>query len=72
MWHHKAMSKVEKLKTEIEGLPKEDFVELARWLSEKEWERWDKEIEADSEAGRLDFLVREALDEKAKRTLKDL
>ena len=66
------MSKVEKLKTEIEGLPKEDFVELARWLSEKEWERWDKEIEADSEAGRLDFLVREALDEKAKRTLKDL
>jgi len=66
------MSKVEKLKTEIEGLPKEDFVELARWLSEKEWERWDKEIEADSEAGRLDFVVREALDEKAKRTLKNL
>jgi len=72
MWHHKAMSKVEKLKTEIEGLPKEEFTELVRWLSEKEWERWDKEIEADSEAGRLDFLVREALDEKAKSTLKDL
>jgi len=32
----------------------------------------DKEIEADSEAGRLDFLMREALDEKAKGTLKDL
>jgi hypothetical protein len=72
MWHHKAMSKVEKLKMEIDGLPKEEFSELVRWLSEKEWERWDKEIEADSEAGRLDFLAREALDEKAKRTLKDL
>jgi hypothetical protein len=59
------MSKVEKLKTEIERLPKEEFSELVRWLSEKDWERWDKEIEADSEAGKLDFLVREALAEKA-------
>jgi hypothetical protein len=66
------MSKVEKLKTEIEELPKEEFTELVRWLSEKNRERWDKEIEADSEAGKLDFLVREALDAKAKGTLKDL
>lgn len=66
------MSKVDKLKTEIEGLPEKEFTELVRWLSEKDWERWDKQIEADSEAGKLDFLVREALDAKAKRTLKDL
>jgi hypothetical protein len=59
------MSKVEKLKTEIDRLPKEEFSELVRWLSEKDWERWDKEIESDSEAGKLDFLVREALAEKA-------
>lgn len=66
------MAKVDELKTEIEKLPKEEFSELVRWLSEKDWERWDKEIEADSETGRLDFLVREALDAKAKGTLKDL
>jgi len=66
------MSKVDELKTEIERLPKEEFTELVRWLSENEWERWDKEIAADSEAGELDFLVREALDAKAKGTLKDL
>lgn len=66
------MSKVDQLKTEIEGLPREEFSELVRWLSEKDWERWGGEIEADSEAGRLDFLVREALDEKAKGLLKDL
>ncbi len=66
------MSKMEKLKSEIESLPKEEFTELVRWLSEKEWESWDKEIEADSATGKLDFLVREALDEKAKKTLKDL
>lgn len=66
------MSKVDKLKTEIEKLPREEFSELVRWLSERDWERWDREIAADSEAGKLDFLVREALDAKAKGTLKDL
>ena len=66
------MSKVEELKNEIERLPREEFTELVRWLSERDWERWDKEIESDSEAGKLDFLVREGLDAKAKRTLKDL
>ena len=66
------MAKVDELKTEIEKLPREDFSELVRWLSVKDWERWDKEIEADSEAGRLDFLVREAFEAKAKGTLKDL
>ena len=66
------MSKVDELKTEIERLPREEFSELVRSLSEKDRERWDKEIEADSEAGKLDFLVREAFDAKAKGTLKDL
>ncbi len=66
------MSKVDELKTEIEKLPMKEFTELVRWLSEKDWERWDKEIIGDSEAGKLDFLVREALEEKSKRTLKDL
>lgn len=66
------MSKVEELKTEIERLPQEEFTELVRWLSEKGWERWDKAIETDSESGKLDFLMREALEEKAKGTLKDL
>jgi len=56
------MSKVGELKTAIEKLPHEEFSELARWLSEKEWEGWDKEIEADSEASKLDFLVREAFE----------
>jgi hypothetical protein len=66
------MSKVDDLKSEIERLPGEEFTELVRWLSEKDWERWDREIEVDSKAGKLDFLVREALDAKAKGTLKDL
>ena len=66
------MSKIDSLKAEIESLPSEEFAEIFRWLSEKDWERWDKEIAADSDAGRLDFLEREALEEKAKEKLRDL
>ena len=66
------MSKMDELKAEIESLPSEEFAEIFRWLSEKDWEKWDEEIEADSQAGRLDFLVNEAHAEKAKGTLKDL
>ena len=66
------MSTVEKLKTEIETLSKEEFAEIVRWLAEKDWDTWDREIEADSQAGKLDSLIREAHDAKTKRTLKDL
>jgi hypothetical protein len=66
------MSKIDELKAEIENLPSEEFAEIFRWLSEKDWAGWDREIEADSQAGRLDFLVGEAHDQKAKGTLGDL
>lgn len=66
------MSKVDELKADIEKLPGEEIAELFRWLSEKEWENWDAEMKADSQAGRLDFLVKEAADQKAKGTLKEL
>jgi hypothetical protein len=66
------MSKIDELKADIERLPREDAAELFRWLSEREWESWKKEIEADSQAGRLDFLVREARQEKEKGALKEM
>ena len=66
------MSKIDELKADIERLPGEEVAELFRWLSEKEWENWDEEMRADSQAGRLDFLVREAVDQKARGTLNEL
>ena len=66
------MTKVDQLKAEIERLPAEDFALLAHWLAEKDWERWDRQIEADSDAGKLDFLIQEAFADKAKRLLTDL
>jgi len=56
--------KVDEIKAAIESLPEKEFIELRHWFSEKDWQKWDGQIEVDSESGRLDFLVREALDEK--------
>jgi len=66
------MSKIDHLKAEVEQLPKEEFSEFFRWMSEKDWGEWDREIEADSDAGKLDFLVCEAREAKSKGTLKAL
>ena len=58
------MSTVEEIKSAISALSKEDYVHLREWLSEKDWEQWDKEIEGDSAAGKLDFLMEEAVAEE--------
>jgi hypothetical protein len=59
----------EELKTEIEALPQREYVKLLRWFSEHDWETWDEEIERDSAAGKLDFLLEEVLEEKEKGKL---
>jgi hypothetical protein len=63
---------VDELKADIERLPSEQVAELFHWMSEREWDNWDDELKADSQAGRLDFLVRETVDHKARGTLQEL
>ena len=66
------MSKLEKIQAEIESLSKEEYSRLREWFMEKDWEHWDREIEIDSQSGKLDFLVNEALEEKSKGRLREL
>lgn len=66
------MSTVEEILRSIESLSEEEFTRLRQWFSERDWEKWDKQIEVDSESGKLDFLVKEAHDEKAKGKLREL
>ncbi len=66
------MTKVQEIQAAIESLPQEEYAHLRQWFSERDWEEWDKQIEADSEAGKLDFLIEEALDEKARGLLRGL
>ncbi|MDZ4164708.1 MAG: hypothetical protein U1C55_06235 [Smithellaceae bacterium] len=65
------MLEIAKIKTAIEELPEKDFAQLREWLWEKDWQKWDRQIEMDSESGKLDFLIREAFDEKKEGKLKE-
>lgn len=57
------MSTVEEILRSIESLAEEEYTRLREWFSERDWEKWDKQIEVDSESGKLDFLVKEAHEE---------
>lgn len=64
---------VEELKHAILCLPKADYTHLRQWFfDDMDWQRWDSQIETDSEEGKLDFLIDEALEGKREGTLLDL
>ena len=54
------MSKVEQLEQQIQQLSPSEFAELREWLLEQDWEQWDREIERDAAAGKLDQIFAEA------------
>ena len=69
------MMTVAEIKQAILNLPKAESAEIVEWLyelSECEWEEWDRQIEADSKAGKLDFLKVETEEVKRKGGLLDL
>lgn len=66
------MSTIAEIQQAILVLPEADYVQLRKWISDLDWERWDSRLEADSEAGALDFLVEEARDPSDRRALEDL
>ncbi len=66
------MTRLEELALAIESLPENEYSQFRRWFLESDWEKWNRQIEAESTSGKLNFLIKEAQDAKAKRTLKDL
>lgn len=66
------MLSVEEIKSAIASLAQEYYARLRDWFSERDWEKWDEEIEKDSAAGKLDFLVKEAVAEKNQGLLEKL
>ena len=63
---------ISKIQEEILALSETDYRQLKQWFNDLEWETWDRQIAADSNAGKLDFLIDEALEAKEKGTLKNL
>ena len=54
------MSTVQEIETAIQKLKPQEIHEVADWLQELREELWDKQIDADAKAGRLDKLMEEA------------
>lgn len=65
------MLRVEQIQTEIEALSEKGFAHLRKWLAKRDWERWDSQLEADVAAGKLDFLLEEALSAREQDTLRE-
>jgi hypothetical protein len=51
---------VEELESAIARLPPEQFARLATWFADYQAEVWDRQIEDDLRAGRLDVVIQRA------------
>ncbi len=66
------MNTVEALEQQIEKLDDSAFAQFRDWFLEFDQSRWDKQIEADSNAGKLDKLINAALAEHQTGKTRDL
>ena len=57
------MIQIELLEQQIAELDEASFSRLRDWFIEFDQARWDKKLEADSNSGKLDFLINAALAE---------
>ena len=55
------MSKVKTIEREIEALSSEELAILRKWFSEFDAETWERQIEEDAKAGKLDSLTEMSL-----------
>jgi hypothetical protein len=54
-----SMSTVAEIEAAISNLPPQDFAQVRDWLLERDNLLWDKQIEEDAAAGRLDHIIEE-------------
>ncbi len=66
------MPTVLEIKQSILNLSETEYAEIIEWLYEQEEAEWDRQIEADAAAGKLDSLKAQARDAKQNGALVDL
>ena len=59
------MSKVESIEQQIKALSAEEVAQLREWFLEFDWALWDRQLERDVAAGKLDVLAEKALRDHA-------
>ena len=63
------MGAVEKLEQLIKSLSAQQLTQFRQWFAEFDAQAWDRQIEADSAAGKLDRLIEESMaDHRAQKT----
>lgn len=59
------MGRVEQLEKQIEALSPSELARFRAWFLDFDWAAWDRQLEDDVRAGRLDALAEEALRDHA-------
>ena len=57
------MTRVESLEKEVAKLTPEELAAFRVWFLEHDWQEWDRQLEEDVAAGKLDKFAAEALAE---------
>jgi len=57
------VSTIEEIEVAVSRLAPSDYEKFRQWLAEYDNRLWDKEMEEDARAGRLDALLNEGLDD---------
>jgi len=65
-------NELELIEDRIAKLDNDSFSTLRDWFIEFEQARWDKKLEADSNSGKLDFIINAALAEHQSGKTRDL
>ena len=55
------MSKIKNIEREIEKLTPSELSDFRKWFQQYDAENWDRQIEEDVQAGKLDALADEAI-----------
>ena len=66
------MLNIAQIQDQILSLSEADYHQLRQWFYDQNWENWDRQIETDSDTGKLDFLVADAIEAKEKGVLSKL
>ena len=59
------MSKIEELEQKVQALSPEELARFREWFLEFDWAAWDRQLERDVRAGKLDALAEKALRDHA-------
>jgi hypothetical protein len=66
------MSKIEELEQKVQALSPEELAQFREWFLEFDWAAWDRQLERDVRAGKLDAMAEKALRDHAADKTKPL